>query len=269
MSAPLLSLAAGTVLDAGPEATLDAAAEAGYDAAGLRLDADTCPAAALALRRRADDHGLALLDLEVVRLGPDRGIDEALRLLDLAVVLGARFLLTVSSHPDPADTRAELATLVKAAHGGPTRIGLEFMRFTRIPTLADAVATLDDIGAEPGDAAVLVDALHLRRSGETPADVAAVAATAPERIGYWQICDGPAADPADLDGVVDEARHHRLAPGEGDLPLHDLVTALPDGLPVSVEVQSDRLAASHDPVARARHLMQATRAVLSQKPGQE
>ncbi|GEL21593.1 xylose isomerase [Pseudonocardia sulfidoxydans NBRC 16205] len=269
MSAPLLSLAAGTVLDAGPETTLDAAAAAGYDAAGLRLDPDTDPAAAVALRRRADDHGLTLLDLEVVRLGPDRSIDEALRLLDLAVVLGARFLLTVSSHPDPADTRAELATLVKAATGGPTRIGLEFMRFTRIPTLAAAVATLDDIGAEPSAAAVLVDALHLHRSGETPADVAAVAAVAPERIGYWQICDGPAAAPADVDGVdglVHEARHHRLPPGEGDLPLHDLVAALPDGLPVSVEVQSDHLAAALDPTTRARRLLEATRATL---PGQE
>ena len=272
MSAPLLSLAAGTVLDAGPAATLDAAAAAGYAAAGLRLDADTCPASAVELRRRADDHGLTLLDLEVVRLGPDRSIDEALRLLDLAVVLGARFLLTVSSHPDPADTRAELAALVRAAHGGPTRIALEFMRFTRVPTLADAVAVLDDIGADPGDATVLVDALHLRRSGETPADVAAVAAAAPGRIGYWQICDGPAAAPADVDGVdglVHEARHHRLAPGEGDLPLHDLIAALPAGLPISVEVQSDRLAASHDPVARARHLMEATRAVLPQELGQE
>jgi sugar phosphate isomerase/epimerase len=259
----LISLAAGTVLDAGPEATLDAAAATGYDAAGLRLDADTGPTVVAALRRRADDHGLTLLDLEVVRLGPDRDIGEALRLLDLAVVLGARFLLTVSSHPDPAATRAELATLVGAARGGPTRIALEFMRFTRIPTLAAAVATLDDIGAGPDVAAVLVDALHLRRSGESPADVAAVA---PERIGYWQICDGPAAGPADLDAVADEARHHRLAPGEGDLALHDLLAALPAGLPVSVEVQSDRLTADLDPTSRARHLLKATRAVL---PGQE
>ncbi|GAY08322.1 sugar phosphate isomerase/epimerase [Pseudonocardia sp. N23] len=262
----MISLAAGTVLDAGPGATIDAAAAAGYDAAGLRLDADTGPAAAGALRRRADDQGLALLDLEVVRLGPDRGIDEALRLLDLAVVLGARFLLTVSGHPDPADTRAELATLVAAAHGGPTRVGLEFMRFTTVATLAAAVATLDDIGADPADAAVLVDALHLRRSGGSPADVAAVTAVAPGRIGYVQVCDGPATGPGTLDAVADEARHHRLPPGDGDLPLRDLLAATPAGLPVSVEVQSDRLAADLDPTARARVLLDATRRAL---PGQE
>ena len=34
----MISLAAGTVLDAPPAAVLQAAAQAGYDAAGLRVD---------------------------------------------------------------------------------------------------------------------------------------------------------------------------------------------------------------------------------------
>lgn len=247
---PLLSLAAGSVLDAGPAGTLRAAADAGYRAAGLRLDPRaTTQATAAVLRRTADDLGLSVLDLEVVRLGPDRPMDDHLRLLDLAATLGARFLLTVSTHPDPADTTAELARLCAAARGGPTRIALEFMRFTQVGTFEDALGVL------PDDATVLVDALHLARSGGTPAELA----VAGHRIGYLQLCDAPLDAPGDM---ATEARHHRLPPGTGDLPLAGLLAAAPPGLPLSVEVQSDRLA-RYAPTDRARHLLDATRRVLA------
>ncbi|MDQ4119443.1 MAG: TIM barrel protein, partial [Actinomycetota bacterium] len=157
----VLSLAAGTVLDAGPAGTLRAAADAGYDAAGLRLDPQD--AGATGLRALADDLGLAVLDLEVARLGPDTRFADHLRLLELAQELGARFLLAVSVHPDPAATADELGRLAAAAEGGPTRVALEFMRFTRVGTLDEAV----DV-ATAASAVVLVDALHLARGGDTP-----------------------------------------------------------------------------------------------------
>lgn len=255
----MISLAAATVLDAGPAETLEAAAAAGYDGVGLRLDPEVTPVAdARALRRRAGDLGLELLDLEVVRLGPDLCPDAGRRMLDLAEALGVRFLLTVSQHPDRSATTAHLARLVEEARGSSARIALEFMRFTEVTGLHDAVATLDAIDAP--DAVVLVDALHLRRGCESPADLAAVPA---HRIGYLQLCDAPAAAPTDL---ADEARHHRLPPGEGELPLLDLLGHAPAGLPCSVEVQSDRLTAELDPAARARRLLADARRVLAAAP---
>lgn len=247
---PRLSLAAGCVLDAGPRGTLRAAAGAGYDAAGLRLTPDHSDAAEL--RVLADDLGIALLDLEVVRLGPEAGFADHLRLLEIAQVLRAGFLLTVSSHPDPAATLDELGRLSAAAAGGPTRVALEFMRFTRVGTLTEAVEI-----ATAADAVVLVDALHLARSGGTPADLAAVA---PDRIGYLQICDAP-ADTGDV-GPAEEARHHRLPPGDGELPLRALLEHAPADVPVSVEVQSDRLAADLPPGERAGRLLEAARRTL-------
>ena len=156
----------------------------------------------------------------------------------------------MSSHPDPAATLDELGRLSAAAAGGPTRVALEFMRFTRVGTLGEAVEI-----ATAADAVVLVDALHLARSGGTPADLAAVA---PERIGYLQICDAPAVADPTLQ-PAEEARHHRLPPGEGDLPLRALLEHAPAGVPVSVEVQSDRLATELPPGARARRLLEAAR----------
>ncbi|GGO79918.1 sugar phosphate isomerase/epimerase family protein [Nonomuraea cavernae] len=259
----MISLAAGTVRDAGPAQVLQAASTAGYDAAGLRLDpASVSLAEAARLRRRADDSGLTVLDVEVVRLRPDSHLDDQRRLLDLAGMLGARFLLTVSEHRDEGATAADLTRLHEAARGHSTRIALEFMRFTGVPTLAAALALLDGNGL--ADAVVVVDALHLHRAGEPPEDLAAVPA---ERIGYVQLCDAPAHPPRGLDALSWEARHDRLAPGEGELPLGRLLAQVGPAVPLSVEVQSDRLTARSAPVARAGRLLADTRRVLASAAG--
>ncbi|GAA1866413.1 TIM barrel protein [Pseudonocardia ailaonensis] len=251
-----LSLAAGTVLDAGPAGTLRAAASAGFDAAGLRLDpAAVTPAEAAELRGLADDLGVRVLDLEVVRLGPAGSLDDHLRLLELAGILGARYLLTTSGHPDPSATTADLERLCAAAAGGPTLVAFEFMMFTAVGTLAEALTLT------PPEAVVLVDPLHLHRGGTAPEAIAGLTA---ERLGYLQLCDAPAAAPGDggPEALANEARHHRLPPGAGDLPLAALFAHAPAGLPLSVEVQSEDLTARFDPPARAKHLLELARSFL-------
>jgi len=64
---------------------------------------------------------------------------------------------------------------------------------------------------------------------------AAVAALPPERIAYMQLCDAPAKAPP-LEDLAHESRNHRLPAGEGELPLYELFDALPDDIPISVEV---------------------------------
>jgi sugar phosphate isomerase/epimerase len=82
------------------------------------------------------------------------------------------------------------------------------------------------------NAGVLVDVLHLCRSGGSPA---AVAVLPPGRIAYLQLCDAPAQAPP-LEGLALEARNDRQLPGEGELWLDDLLDALPDDIAISVEV---------------------------------
>ena len=72
----------------------------------------------------------------------------------------------------------------------------------------------------------------------------------PALLSYLQICDAPLSPPRGLratdplprgqhadagDDAVLEARARRLLPGEGELPLAEMLRALPSGLPVSVE----------------------------------
>jgi sugar phosphate isomerase/epimerase len=111
---------------------------------------------------------------------------------------------------------------------------LEFIPFTAVPRLETAAAVVR-AAAQPA-AGVLVDPLHLRRSGGTPAQVAALAAANPELLPYAQLCDAPLAPPPDgIRGLYREAVRDRRLPGEGELPLRELLAALPAGIPLSVE----------------------------------
>ncbi|HEX5776856.1 MAG TPA: hypothetical protein VFX95_09280, partial [Caulobacteraceae bacterium] len=56
-------------------------------------------------------------------------------------------------------------------------------------------------------------------------------------LRYAQICDaGPDMPaPRDTPALIREARTGRLLPGEGVLPLKDLVAALPANVPLAIE----------------------------------
>lgn len=250
-----LSLAPATVGELGPVDVVECAAAAGFASTGVRPPdpARDAPATAAALRRT----GVALLDLEYVRIAPGPLTDGQLATADAAAELGARFLLVVSDDPDPGATAAALAALRDRLAGSPTAVALEFMAFTAVRRLADAV----DLARRVPGVRVLLDPLHLARGGDAadaPADVD------PSLLGYGQLCDaGPPPTGADRTAALaQEARHDRLPPGHGELPLAAFLGSLPPDLPLSVEVHSDRLRAQLDPVARARLVHDAARTLL-------
>ena len=248
-----LSLSAGCVLDLAPAEVVACAESAGYDLAGVRLADPAAEAGAVA--RALARHGIGLLDVEVVRLVADPLSDHARALADAAGGLGARFLLTVSDDPDEDVTTARVAELASLLRGSPTRVALEPMRFTGVRTREQA----ERIAREAG-VTVLLDPLHLHRAGDDlarPAD--------PALTGYAQLTD--VADPATTpDDLVHEARHERVPPGAGGLDLPAFVAALPPGVPLAVEVQSDRLAETTAPLERALMLRLAAHDVPGGTP---
>ena len=250
-----LSLAPASVADLSAAEVVECAAAAGFSQVGVRPTdvVSDVPAVAEALRRT----GVELLEFEYVRIVPGPLADEQLRTVDAAAALGARFLLVVSDDPDRGATAAKLAALVERLAGAATTLALEFMAFTQVRRLADAVAIARQV---PG-VTVLPDPLHLVRTGDA---VDELAATDPGLIGYAQLCDAPAVPAAtDPAALAEEARHRRLPPGHGSLPLVGFLAALPDGVPVSVEVQSDQLREQLAPIERARLLRKAAEALLN------
>jgi sugar phosphate isomerase/epimerase len=261
----MLSLAAGAVLDTRGVETVRVAHEAGFPAVGLWIETQEWDASRIRETRRAlDDSGVVALDVEVVRFKPGVSLDDAKRVVDIGVALGARHLLTISLLPDPSATAEALAELNAYAKPGGLRVVLEFMVFTAVRTLGDAVS----IAAQSGGAGVLVDALHLIRSGGSVADLAAVD---PHLFPYAQLCDGPAVGPApvaDGDAFVVEALDGRSCPGEGGLDMNGFVAAMPAGTPMSLEIRSKALRDGFpDPLDRARYIFDRTTTWTRHRPG--
>jgi len=203
-----------------------------------------------------------LLDVEVIWLKPDSVLDDHKRCIDIGVALGAKNVLCVSSEPDAGATAARLAELCVHAESGGIRVALEFGIFTAIKTIAQALAVLDEV-AHPLRA-LLIDPLHVDRSGGTPAEVAAVPRAL---LPYAQFCDAPAErpDPDDFTAVITDAIDLRMQVGAGRLPLQALWRALPADIPLAIELRSKALRDDYpDPGERARVTAQATRAWLNQ-----
>jgi sugar phosphate isomerase/epimerase len=78
---------------------------------------------------------------------------------------------------------------------------------------------------------LLVDTLHVSRSGLTAKDLAVID---PETIGYIQLCDAPRAFTKET--YAQEASFDRMPPGEGELALHELLSVLPKSRPVGLEI---------------------------------
>lgn len=228
-----------TLLDVPPPELVTVAASAGFDAVGLRISpavdgerpwpvSPGSPMLAETVRRCADT-GIRVLDVEAVRLGPVPADYAAA--LESAAALGARFVNAICDDPDHGRLADSFAALTAAAAGYGIRAVVEFMAYRSVRTLAEAVAIAD----RSGGGGVLVDALHVQRCGVGLAELRRVD---PGLIGYVQLCDAPLtapeAGPASADAVR-EARAARLLPGEGELPLRELLAALPDRIPVAVE----------------------------------
>lgn len=264
-----VALAVLTVLDAPPPEVVDVAAAAGFDAVTLRLlggprgeigplvgDTPTRRETCARLRH----HGLGVLDVEVVRLDGETDITALRPVLESAAVLGARHVVALDTEPDEARATERFGELCEEASGFDLRVALEFMLFTECRTIRDADRIVEQAGHPAG--AVLVDPLHLQRSGGSPADVAELAAAHPERYPYAQLCDAPAEAPAGgVRALYAEAVHRRLHPGDGELPLAAFVAALPAGAALSVELPVPALA-DRPPAERARRAMDSARRLL-------
>lgn len=239
----MLSLSPLTVLPCSPVEQIDAAHAAGLDAVGLRLlpvvETDMHVMSDVSLRRaigrRLQATGIAVLDVEVARIGPASNIEALRPVLQYAQDLGAKSIAVTSVLRDEYLLRSEpevvqrLGDLCEIATRYNMTVMIEFMVFRGIATLDDALRVVRKVG-HPA-MGICVDALHLARSGGLPSHVAAID---PAFLRCVQLCDAPAASPPTAE-IPGEARGRRLFPGQGGLPLRELLQSVPEGVPLSIE----------------------------------
>jgi sugar phosphate isomerase/epimerase len=262
---PRLALAHLTVLEVPPPALFRLAAQAGFDDVGIRILPAapggvhyplTDQATVVAWRRALAEAGVGVHDVEFVPLTPELDLDDLRRPLALAAELGARRLSVSGDDADRDRLVERYGRLcdIAAEHG--LGVDLEFMRFRIVGTLPQALDIVQR--ADRANGRLLIDVLHLYRSGGT----AQMLADVPARwIGSVQLCDAPRQDPGDAH-IVEEAREGRLFPGEGELPLREVLAALPAGVAMSVEVPTGRSHPDLTTVQRAEGALVGTRSLL-------
>jgi sugar phosphate isomerase/epimerase len=267
-----LSLANLTVADAGPLELLDAAAGAGFDSVNMWLIPPPAMAAfnvkcgattpvvgnATLMREinaRIATSGVHVFEASCSWLSPAFDRSEIAPVLDTMAQIGARRVSVVGWDADRQRLIANLAALCADAAVYGMMVTFEFMPYSAVRTVADTAGLLAAVGAPNLD--VLVDALHLARSGGTPVDLQLLDA---QQIGVVQLCDAPAAAPPP-EQLRDESVNRRLYPGEGELPLDALLEALPGGIVIEIECPTVEHAAESI-VERARLSAQRSRRFL-------
>ncbi len=259
----VLSIAHLTLADCTPPEQVSAAAEAGFRWISLNRGGGSRPSLVedKALQQetlqRLADTGLRVNDLEGISLTRETDFGELDALFDLSALLGASGFTVIGRDDDQAFLIDGFARICQKAEPYGVQPNLEFFRFSSVKDLAQALAVVR--GANQPNGGVLIDTLHIGRSHVSIDEVKAVE---PELVHYIQFCDCVVEqEPSDVDGLRDEAINDRLLPGDGTLPLVDILHALPANAGVSIEAPN-RAEMKLPPAQRAKRAYDAAMRVL-------
>jgi sugar phosphate isomerase/epimerase len=131
---------------------------------------------------------------------------------------------------------------------------IEFFPSEGINSFERVLQVIDSIGG--GKAKVLLDSMHFFRTGGT---LEKLEAAGTDVVGYVQLADAPNTPPGE--SYFMDAMFARDVPGEGGLPLRELIAALPADMPISVEVPRLGDLKSMGPRAHTALVVEAARAL--------
>ncbi|SCW33834.1 Sugar phosphate isomerase/epimerase [Sphingobium faniae] len=210
-----------------------------------------------AFQAKLAERGLAVGNIEFFPLDIDPPFEQYREGLAIGGELGAVRAVVHMFDPDLDRGAASLARFAAMAAEYGLDVGIEFMPLS--PACPTAGRAADYIRASgDGNVRIGVDALHLARSGGSPADIAAMD---PSMIGYCQLCDGPLGVKSDyLAEALD-----RKVPGTGDFPLVEMIRVLPLHTDFDIETPLLGLAnAGVSAVERVRKAVEGARRVMQE-----
>lgn len=224
---------------AAPLDVLSAAADAGFGAAGLRVSGrhpgDPWPQPNAEgdgferIRARAEALSVRISSISGYYISEKTRLSHLLANAEAARRVGAPLISQGCFEPDLSRMARLLRDYARAAADDGVRIALEFMPMSSLKTIADAQRVIAESGAR--NAGLLIDSLHLARSGAGSADVRALDARS---IYLTQLCDAPAVRAAETT-LFDEAMSGRMYLGDGGLDLKGLVEALSPDAEIELE----------------------------------
>jgi sugar phosphate isomerase/epimerase len=206
--------------------------------------------------RRMADTGVTLSAIECFIITPEVDIESFRPALETGAALGGKAAATVAFDPDEKRFLDKFSELCALAAEYGLGANIEFLAFSPMNSIGKTEQFLRR--AKLSTAGIIVDSLHMVRTGGSPRDVAN---TAQGMIRYAQICDGPLAIAPELE--QDEGLLQRRIPGEGAFPLSDFAAALPPEVTIGVEVPlKDLRESGMGPLDRARLAVEASRRII-------
>jgi sugar phosphate isomerase/epimerase len=214
------------------------------------------------LRAAMADRGVAISLGDGFLVLPDADMGSFAGDLDVLADLGVPWINVVSLDPDLHRSFDQFAALTEVAAQRGIKAAVEPVPGLTVGDLPTAVAAVEHVGRP--DFRLLIDTMHLVRSGGGAAELAALA---PGQIGYAQLCDTTLAPR--MENYMEEAMYERMVPGEGELPLRDILSALPSDVVIELEVPRRSLALDGvSAIDRLRPCVEAARLLLSEvQPG--
>ena len=223
----------------------------GYPRWSLRDDAALRREMLAAMRTR----GVSISLCEGFGVRPNSDVNEYAADLDILCELGVRRINVASSDRDVSRTFDQFAKIAAMADALGIETTIEIGPGP-VPNLRSALAAVRHV-ANP-NFRLLIDTMHFVRSGSGAGDIAALD---PNLIGYVQLCDVPLVSKHAT--YMEEALYERMAPGTGELPLLDILAALPPQVVLGIEVPQRSLAdAGVGPYERVGRCVEATRNLL-------
>lgn len=264
---PIVSLDHLTVFELTPPELVSIASQVGFSHVGVRLQ----PAApgerqhpmigdTPMLREtlsRMEDSGVKVLDVGVFRLKKETDIGSFEPVFAAAAKLGAAHAVVNGDEPHEETLTDLFSRLCDLGRPYALAMNLEATPWSGLRTITQAARIVRNAKRDNGR--VLIDTIHVDRSGGSAKEIASIPA---DMIAYAQVCDGYPPRPTDFDTMIFQARNERAFPGEGSLDLASMVRALPPGIPLSLECPTKRLEGSLTVVERAKRGRTAVKALL-------
>jgi sugar phosphate isomerase/epimerase len=179
------------------------------------------------------DSGLDVVNAEFFLMRPDIDLESYIPGLAMGREIGAVNAVTHVFDEDSARAVDILGAFCELAAAQDMRVAIEFCQMTPgCKTIGQAKWFVDQVGK--ANLGFGICPMHLTRSGDTAADMQALDG---RYLFFGQVNDGNGLH---VSAAYFDEVHDRELPGDGDFPLHDILSALPASAPIEVKLPSDR-----------------------------
>lgn len=231
---PTYSLVHLTNIACPPPEFVRVAAKAGYDAVSLRTiplglpgekpyDMTKDPVLLRKTKQALAETGIRYTDTEIARIAEGVDVMQYEPALAVAAEMGVTQVLTnIWTDDKPRYTEQFIKLCQLAAQYGQD-VNVEFVTWASVSNLKEAKELLLASGQK--NVGIVVDTLHFHRSR---VQLSELDDCPKEWFRYAHLCDCELEIPTDLDALTHTARAERLYPGEGAVPIREIISRIPN-----------------------------------------